>query len=95
MISIGRIVLTRWLQANATTWGPSFNGYRVLITTPSGKQSWILLEKPGLETFTADHLAAGTKGGQWRAKRVPKVPETLADCGYNQVSQLPCPEHRP
>ena len=39
----------------------------------------------GADNFTHDHLAGGTKGGMWRAKRTQRVPVAPNEWGYNQA----------
>ena len=43
---------------------------------------------PGTEMYTFDHLAGGTKGGNWRAKRAGAPGIAANEYGYNQVRQL-------
>ena len=49
-------------------------------------QFWVDLVRPGCLTFTDNFLSSGSKGGQWRSKRIPIEPRDLSDIGYNQAS---------
>ena len=73
------------MQENGRRWRISHRGYRCLVTAADGQQWWVDLVRPGCFTFTEDHLAGGTRGGQWKAKRIPIEPQDLSDIGYNQV----------
>lgn len=41
---------------------PSFTGYRALVTEESGKQFWVTVNRPGLDTHTASKLAGSSFG---------------------------------
>ncbi|KAK9845482.1 hypothetical protein WJX81_007602 [Elliptochloris bilobata] len=88
---------TKWYQPKAEPWKvevfqdcgrllqPSFPGYRAVVTRPNGSQAWVDMPYAGADTFTHDHLAGGTKGGNWRAKRSQMPPVSANEFGYNQV----------
>ena len=40
---------------------------------------------PGTEMYTFDHLAGGTKGGNWRARRAGAPGLAANQYGYNQA----------
>ena len=79
----GRLLLA--MQDNGRLLGPSFNGYRAVVTPQKGRQFWVDMPKAGIDTWTADHLSGGTKGGLWRAKRNPRQPHDISELGYNHV----------
>lgn len=43
---------------------------------------------PGSEMYTFDHLAGGTKGGNWRARRAGAPGIAANQYGYNQARDL-------
>jgi hypothetical protein len=52
------------------------------------RQAWANMPYAGADNFTHDHLAGGTKGGMWRAKRTQPTPVDVTEWGYNQARQL-------
>ncbi len=49
------------------------------------RQAWVDMPLPGTEMYTNDHLAGGTKGGNWRARRAGAPGIAANEYGYNQV----------
>lgn len=52
------------------------------------------LPHPGAEAFTHDHLAGGTGGGQWHAKRAQHPGVAENEFGYNQARPTAAPRTR-
>ena len=73
---------------------PSWDGYRVLVTTPAGARgggpgaspAWVNLDRAGADAFLRDHSGGGSEGGIWTPKRLGADLGSPALYGYNQAS---------